>query len=81
MTIINQTNSTQYLQHLASEGDRWDSLAYQYYGDSTGYERIIASNRHLPIGATLSAGQIVFIPIINDDRTTTNIPAWLRDDE
>ncbi|MDO5650557.1 MAG: tail protein X [Moraxella sp.] len=73
--------TTQYLQHLASEDDRWDSLAYQYYGDSTGYERIIASNRHLPIGATLSAGQIVFIPIIVKDTNAHAVPAWLRDDE
>ncbi len=75
------TTTTQYLQHLASEGDRWDTLAYQYYADATDYERIIASNRHLPIEATLSAGQIVFIPIIVKDTNAHAVPAWLRDDE
>ncbi|AWY21264.1 tail protein X [Moraxella bovis] len=75
------TTTTQYLQHLATEGDRWDTLAHQYYADATDYERIIASNRHLPIEATLSAGQIVFIPIIVKDTNAHAVPAWLRDDE
>lgn len=71
---------TEYLQHIASDGDRWDTLSRQYYADPTGYERIIMANRHLPMTATLTAGQIVFIPIINVENTTKyDVPAWLRD--
>lgn len=70
-----------YLQHIASEGDRWDSVSYQYYGDATAYEQIIIANKHLPITATLSAGQIVFIPIISTPPKTDDIPAWLSEDE
>lgn len=71
-----------YLQHIASDGDRWDSLSYQYYGDATAYEQIITANRHLPITTTLTAGQIVFIPIINKPKAhgADNIPPWLRED-
>ena len=71
-----------YLQHIASDGDRWDSLSYQYYGDATAYEQIITANRHLPITAMLTAGQIVFIPIINKPKAhgADTIPPWLRDD-
>lgn len=70
----------EFLQHIASDGDRWDTLSYQYYADPMGYQRIISANRHLPINATLQAGQIVFIPIITVNNTTkSEIPPWLRD--
>lgn len=71
-----------YLQHISSDGDRWDSLSYQYYGDATAYEQIIVANRHLPITTTLTAGQIVFIPIINKPKANgvDIVPPWLRDD-
>ena len=69
----------EYLQHIASDGDRWDTLSYQYYADPMGYERIISANRHLPINTTLKAGQIVFIPIITVNNTTKGeLPPWLR---
>lgn len=72
-----------YLQHIASDGDRWDNLSYQYYGDATAYEQIIIANRHLSITPTLSAGQIVFIPIITaaDKQRNNAVPPWLRSDE
>ncbi|MFB2538805.1 tail protein X [Acinetobacter sp. c3-l95] len=69
----------EYLQHIASDGDRWDTLSYQYYGEPTGYEPIVVANRHLPIHIALKAGQIVLIPIIEkNDSTISDIPAWLR---
>ena len=71
-----------FLQHIASDGDRWDSLSYQYYGDATAYGQIIIANRHLLITTTLSAGQIVFIPIINAPKKQQDatVPPWLRED-
>ena len=71
-----------YLQHIASDGDRWDSLSYQYYGDATAYGQIIIANRHLPIKTTLIAGQIVFIPIITapKNQQDATVPPWLRED-
>ena len=71
-----------FLQHIASDGDRWDGLSYQYYGDATAYGQIIIANRHLPITTTLTAGQIVFIPIINKPKAhgADTIPPWLRED-
>ncbi|ERL56131.1 tail protein X [Psychrobacter aquaticus] len=72
-----------YLQHIASDGDRWDSLSYQYYGNAIAYEQIIIANRHLSITTILSAGQIVFIPIIStpSKQLSDSLPPWLREDE
>lgn len=71
-----------FLQHIASDGDRWDSLSYQYYRDATAYGQIITANRHLPITTSLIAGQIVFIPIINKPKAkgADTVPPWLRED-
>lgn len=68
-----------YLIHMASSGDRWDTLSYIYYADATAYEQIIAANQHLPITTVLSAGDTVFIPIIEQPTKTANIPPWLKD--
>lgn len=68
-----------YLQHITSEGERWDSIAYRYYGDALAYEGIIAANPALPITAHLSAGQVLLIPVIAPaDTVTEDIPPWLR---
>ena len=75
------SNKKEYLQHIASQGDRWDSLSYQYYGDATDYERIITANPDIAITTTLAAGAIVLIPIIDEiqaQTTTADIPFWLR---
>lgn len=37
-----------FLEHVTRDGERWDSLAWQYYGDPLGYPRIIAANPHVP---------------------------------
>lgn len=76
-----QSNKKEYLQHIASQGDRWDSLSYQYYGDATDYERIITANSDMAITTTLAAGAIVLIPIIDEIQaqpTIAAVPFWLR---
>lgn len=75
------SNRQEYLQHIASDGDRWDSLSYQYYGDAIGYERIITANDDMAISTVLTAGAIVLIPIIDEIQaqpTTADVPFWLR---
>lgn len=69
---------TEYLQHIASDGERWDTLSYQYYGNATNYEVIIKANRHLAIKPTLRAGQVVLIPIIAPPPSNNPPPPWLR---
>lgn len=70
---------TEYLQHIASDGERWDTLSYQYYGNAINYEVIIKANRHLAIKPTLGAGQVVLIPIIAPPLSNNPPPPWLRD--
>ncbi len=70
--------NNEYLQHIATEGERWDTLAFAYYGNAIAYEQIVNANPHLQITTILSAGDIVFIPIIEKTRTNkSDIPPWL----
>lgn len=68
----------EYLEHVATEGDRWDSLAYKYYGDPYGYERIIVANPHVPIAPFIAAGTKVAIPLIEPPAATAteDLPPW-----
>ncbi|MBJ3537853.1 tail protein X, partial [Salmonella enterica subsp. enterica serovar Derby] len=38
-----------YLEHVTTDGERWDNLAWRYYGAALAYERIIAANPHVAI--------------------------------
>jgi nucleoid-associated protein YgaU len=70
--------TTQYIEHITKEGDRWDLIANEYYGDPTKYEPIIQANKYVPIIPTLPAGITLMIPIIEDTQTedTTLLPPW-----
>jgi phage tail protein X len=71
------------LLHQSVDGERWDTLAYYYYGDALQYGRIVDANPHLDITPLLPAGAIVLIPVI--DTTTSSgalqdedLPPWKR---
>ena len=35
------------LKHTVKQGERWDNLAYYYYGNALDFERIINANPHI----------------------------------
>ncbi len=61
-----------YYEHITTEGERWDAIAYQYYGDATMYEPIVAANPDVPIIPILPSGIRLIVPVID---TTEAIPA------
>jgi len=40
---------SQFIVHVTTAGERWDLLAWQYYGDPTDYSPIIMANPNVPI--------------------------------
>lgn len=69
----------EYLEHVAVEGDRWDTLAYRYYGDPFGYQRIVAANPHVPIRPFIAAGTKLAIPLVEPATGTAageEMPPW-----
>ena len=73
------------IEHITTAGERWDSLAWRYYGDPHAYGRIIEVNPALDIGTTLQSGMVVLIPIIplveaqqSQQLVAEDLPPWKR---
>ncbi len=69
----------QYITHITSVGERWDLLAWRYYGDATIYSPIIMANPSIPIEPVFEAGLVIAIPIIQlSAPQNSNLPPWKR---
>ena len=66
------------LVHVTSDGERWDTLAWRYYGSVTEVERIIAANPHMSITPVLQGGVRIFIPVVRSAELehNVNLPPW-----
>ncbi|TCJ95965.1 tail protein X [Volucribacter psittacicida] len=67
------------LKHIVKQGERWDLLSYQYYGNAFDYNRIIDANPHISFCEVLPTGAVIYIPVLNVKPThNANMPPWLR---
>jgi phage tail protein X len=65
--------------HITSAGERWDLLAWRYYGDATLYSGIIMANPETPIEPVFEAGLEIVIPILTTPSGDTSLmPPWKR---
>lgn len=76
-------NAIDCIEHITVEGDRWDTLAWRYYGDPMAYGRIIEANPALDISTILPSGQVVLVPILPLAETRQalqdeDLPPWKR---
>lgn len=67
-----------FIPHTTTEGQRWDQLAWQYYGDAHRYTPIIEANPHVPITAELPAGLTLAIPVLEAAPSAQDLPPWMR---
>jgi phage tail protein X len=70
-----------YREHITADGDRWDLLAWTYYGDATAYEQIIVANPEVPIIPILPAGVRLLIPVLDPPapEVVAGLPEWRID--
>jgi len=67
----------QYILHVTTAGERWDLLAWQYYGNPTDYLPIIMANPNVPIEPVFDAGISIAIPLQKKNAVATaNLPPW-----
>ena len=73
------------IEHVTREGERWDSLAWQYYGNPFDYGRIVAANPSLDISTHRPSGVVVLIPVLPlaqaqaaDQLAAADLPPWKR---
>ncbi len=65
------TPSGQFILHITTAGERWDLLAWQYYGDPTDYSPIIMANPNVPIEPVFDAGISIAVPILQQSAVVT----------
>lgn len=67
-------------EHITTEGERWDALAYRYYGDPHRYEPLITANPDVPIVPLLPSGIKLRVPVIEipDTLPAEELPPWKR---
>ena len=69
--------SSQFLTHISSSGERWDLLAWKYYGDPSLFGPIVLANPNVPIEPVLEAGLTLLIPVLQKSGiTSANLPPW-----
>ena len=70
----------EYIEYITKDGERWDLIAYKFYGDPLNYEPIIAANKKVPIKPTLQGGIKLYIPIIDLDEKliSSEVPPWKK---
>lgn len=70
----------EFITHQTQDGERWDSLAFLYYGDPLAYERIIVANPYVPVDPVLPAGLELRIPVLEDAEAEpvlgAGVPPW-----
>jgi phage tail protein X len=73
--------SQQFIPHITVAGERWDTLAWRYYGDASLFGPIIHTNPQIPIEAVFEAGLTIEVPLLLVNPTVQNsadLPPWKR---
>ena len=69
---------SRFIEHVTTEGERWDLLAFRYYSDVNQMGLLIENNPHVPITPHFPSGLKIRIPIISQPTTDTDLPPWRR---
>ncbi|MCI1274369.1 MAG: tail protein X [Clostridiaceae bacterium] len=68
---------SEFYSYITKDRDRWDLIAYKFYGNATKYEPIINANPNIPITPILEAGIKLKIPVLDENNSITfELPPW-----
>lgn len=73
--------SQQFIPHVTVAGERWDTLAWKYYGDATLIGPIIQTNPQVAIEAVFEAGLNIGVPVLAVNpaaQRQADLPPWKR---
>ncbi len=65
-----------YKFYKTQTGDRWDKIAYKFYGDVFKQQPIIEANSDVAITPILPAGITLMIPILENGADKGGLPVW-----
>jgi len=70
-----------FVEYVTKQGDRWDTIAFKAYGDSTLINGIIEANTSIVISPILKPGTRVIVPILESGEIQIDselLPPWKR---
>lgn len=70
-----------FVEYVAKQGDRWDTIAFKAYGDATLINGIIEANPTIVISPILEAGTRIIVPILEQGDIQIDselLPPWKR---
>ena len=71
------TPSGSFILHVTTAGERWDLLAWRYYGNPIDYSPIIVANPNVAIEPVFDAGISIAVPLQQkSSASTANLPPW-----
>lgn len=73
-------NVTAYKEYITREGDTFDALALDMYGDETLAHYIIEFNPDYADVLIFDANVALRLPIVEDVETPDTLPPWRRDE-
>ena len=65
-----------YRFYKTQQNDRWDKIAYKFYGDVFRPSPIIEANPDVAITPILPAGITLMIPILENETKKEGLPIW-----
>lgn len=70
------------IKHIIKAGERWDTLAYRYYGDVGEMGRLMNTNAHIAFCEVLPQGETLLVPVLAMKQTAQDdLPPWLQGSE
>jgi phage tail protein X len=68
---------SEFIVHITTQGERWDLIAFRYYGDATQYAPIINANPNVVIEAVFEGGIVIEVPVLLESSiTSADLPPW-----
>ncbi len=69
----------EYLEHTTINGQRWDNIAWLYYGDANQIHRLITANPQIAATGMLPGGIIIKVPVLEINQANPlSVPPWKR---
>jgi len=68
-----------FVEYVAKQGDRWDTIAFKAYGDTTLINGLIEANPTIVISPILEIGTRVIVPVLEQGEIQINselLPPW-----
>lgn len=71
----------QSINYTTKQGERWDSLAWKFYGSVKAMNVLIENNPTIPLSTVLATGTQLIVPIVDNTSEiviSKNLPPWKR---